>query len=82
MYEYWGDYLLSPKNDGERNTREYVRFISEIVRTPRERLIEMGENGKRLIRDNYSVDVLGRKMLSLYKWLVGEGDKPDFVYGI
>lgn len=63
------------------NKQESIdKAILEIVRTPRERLIKMGENGKRLIRENYSVDVLGEKMLSLYKWLAGEGDKPEFVY--
>lgn len=63
------------------NDQESIdKAILGMVKTPRERLIEMGEKGKRLIHDNYSVDVLGGKMLSLYKWLAGEGDKPEFVY--
>ena len=40
----------------------------------------MGMNGKSLMRNNYSVDVLGAKMKSLYSWVLGQTSKPDFVY--
>ena len=41
---------------------------------------EMGMNGKQLMLNHYSVDVLGAKMKSLYAWILGNGTKPDFVY--
>ena len=40
----------------------------------------MGMNGKSLMRNNYSVDVLGAKMKLLYEWVLGQASKPDFVY--
>ena len=40
----------------------------------------MGMNGKSLMCNNYSVDVLGAKMKSLYEWVLGQASKPDFVY--
>ena len=42
--------------------------------------IQMGLNGKRLMKDNYSVEVLGKRMMTLYEWILGKADKPDFVY--
>ena len=41
---------------------------------------KMGMNGKSLMRNNYSVDVLGAKMKLLYEWVLGQASKPDFVY--
>ena len=40
----------------------------------------MGMNGKRLMRENYSVEVLGEKMKRLYEWILNGGYKPEFVY--
>lgn len=42
--------------------------------------IRMGLNGKRLMKENYSVEVLGEKMKLLYEWILGKVEKPDFVY--
>lgn len=42
--------------------------------------IRMGLNGKRLMKENYSVEVLGEKMMKLYEWVLGRRNKPDFVY--
>lgn len=42
--------------------------------------IKMGINGKQLIKDNYSVEVLGKRMMLLYEWILEKSDKPDFVY--
>ena len=42
--------------------------------------VQMGLNGKRLMKENYSVEVLGEKMMRLYEWILGRTDKPDFVY--
>ncbi|MBV4357854.1 glycosyltransferase [Pinibacter aurantiacus] len=40
----------------------------------------MGENGKRLIEENYSIDVVSEKMIRLYDWLINKGPRPDFVF--
>lgn len=42
--------------------------------------IQMGMNGKRLMKENYSVEILGEKMMRLYEWILGRANKPDFVY--
>lgn len=48
--------------------------------TSEEDRIRMGMNGKKLMRDKYSVEVLGVKMKQLYEWILNVGEKPDFVY--
>ena len=44
-----------------------------------EDLRQMGLNGKEWMRRDFSVETLGAKMLHLYSWLLGKGEKPDFV---
>ena len=41
---------------------------------------KMGLNGKRLMKEKYSVEVLGKKMKRLYEWILNGGEKPEFVY--
>lgn len=42
--------------------------------------VKMGMQGKLLIKEKYSVDVIGEKMMKLYEWVLGKTDKPYFVY--
>ncbi|GFI53120.1 glycosyl transferase family 1 [Duncaniella muris] len=44
------------------------------------KLKTMGENGRELIRRNYSVEALGTKMKNLYEWILGIAPKPEFVF--
>jgi hypothetical protein len=40
----------------------------------------MGKRGQKLIKNNYSVEVVSKKMIQLYDWILNGGDKPEFVY--
>lgn len=63
------------------NDQETIdRTILEAYNTPEWKRVQMGENGKKLIRERYSVEILGAKMKLLYEWVLKERDKPDFVY--
>jgi glycosyltransferase involved in cell wall biosynthesis len=54
--------------------------LSEAMITPKEKLVEMGNNGRELIKEKYSVEKVSNQMVDLYKWVLKKGDKPDFVY--
>lgn len=54
--------------------------IYQAIHTSTEDRLAMGVNGKRLMRENYSVEVLGLKMKRLYTWILNGGEKPEFVY--
>lgn len=56
------------------------RTLLEAVAVSNDERIRMGMNGKRLIRENYSVEVLGEKMKRLYEWIKNDGERPEFVY--
>lgn len=54
--------------------------ILEAISITAERRLQMGTNGKRLVSECFSVEALGAKMARLYRWIAGEGPRPEFVY--
>ena len=54
--------------------------IREALNTSEEERQAMGEQGKQLIKDNYSVEMVAGKMKRLYEWILYGGEKPEFVY--
>jgi glycosyltransferase involved in cell wall biosynthesis len=41
---------------------------------------QMGQNGRQLVQQNYSWEIVGEKMVAVYEWLLGQRDIPDCVY--
>ena len=63
------------------NDQETINLtLLEAVSLPEEKRIQMGINGKNLIRAEYSVPTLGEKMKHLYEWIINSSNKPEFVY--
>lgn len=57
-----------------------VRALSEAMTTPKEKLVEMGLNGRKIIEEKYSVEKVSKQMIELYEWILKKGPKPEFVY--
>lgn len=64
----------------EYNQDAITAAVAEAFYTPESELRAMGERGRRLIRQRYSVEAIGIKMRALYEWILGANKKPDFVY--
>lgn len=54
--------------------------IRRALNISQEERTAMGERGKLLIEEKYSVDMVAQKMEQLYEWVLYGGDKPEFVY--
>jgi glycosyltransferase involved in cell wall biosynthesis len=54
--------------------------IEKAIHLPEEKRMEMGKRGQELIKNNYSVEVVSKKMIRLYDWILNGGEKPEFVY--
>ena len=48
--------------------------------TTSDELRNMGERGKQLMKDKYSIEAVAKQMKQVYEWILGKGDKPNFVY--
>lgn len=47
---------------------------------PPAQLAQMGAKGRQLVEEKYSMEAVAAQMLQLYQWLLGKGDRPEFVY--
>ena len=54
--------------------------IYQAYNTPKEKMRLMGENGKKLMKDKYSVESVAAKLKQTYEWILGQGERPEFVY--
>jgi glycosyltransferase involved in cell wall biosynthesis len=54
--------------------------IEEAIHLPENERIAMGKRGQELIKNNYSVEVVSKKMIRLYDWILNGGEKPEFVH--
>jgi glycosyltransferase involved in cell wall biosynthesis len=61
------------------STSAIVIALKEAINTPNEYLQLMGKNGKVLIAQKYTWLKLAQKTIQLYRWVLGEVEKPDFV---
>ena len=60
--------------------KDITNAVRCALNAPQDMLDVMGKNGRLLMEKNYSVSIIGSKMKHLYKWILGEANKPDFVY--
>lgn len=41
---------------------------------------QMGYNGRKLVEESYSIEIVAEKMIQLYEWMLNRKEKPNFVY--
>jgi glycosyltransferase involved in cell wall biosynthesis len=39
----------------------------------------MGQNGRKLVKENYSIELITFKLNRLYDWILGKAEKPSFI---
>lgn len=57
-----------------------AKVIDSLYNTPRKEIIEMGRRGHEFVVSQFSSEIIARKMHDLYRWMLGIGDKPEYVY--
>ena len=45
-----------------------------------EELVAMGERGKLLMKDKYSIEAVALQMKAVYEWILGNFTRPNFVF--
>lgn len=54
--------------------------LIEVLNTNKEVLEEMGNNGRKLIEDQYSIESVANKTFKMYEWVINRGKKPNFIH--
>jgi glycosyltransferase involved in cell wall biosynthesis len=63
----------------EISVRGIGEALEEVLQMAPNELKEMGRNGQTLIAARYAWPRIGEMSLDLYRWLLGQGRRPDFV---
>lgn len=64
----------------EYNQTAITKAVQSALETPVDELYAMGVQGKKLMKDKYSIEAVAKQMKDVYEWLLGNHEKPDFVH--
>jgi glycosyltransferase involved in cell wall biosynthesis len=57
-----------------------AQTIQQAIALSDEERQQMGQRGRKLIVEKYSVEIVATQMIRLYEWILKGGEKPEFVY--
>lgn len=57
-----------------------VDALQDALQLPEEQRLLMGQNGRKLVEEKYSIEAVASQMIELYKWILNRGEKPEFVF--
>ena len=64
----------------EPNAESIAIGLETMFSLPNNERISMGCNGYQLCEKHFTWNVIAQQKLHLYRWLLGEDDKPEFLY--
>ena len=59
---------------------DITNAVRSALNATEDELQTMGQNGRKQMEERYRMEAIAEKMKSLYEWILGSGEKPDFVY--
>lgn len=62
------------------NQEAITDAVKTALGTSAEELDAMGERGKQLMKDKYSIEAVAKQMKAVYEWILGSSTKPGFIY--
>lgn len=64
----------------ERSPENIAKVMREVLDMSADELDDMGERGKKMVKQRFAADHVAKMMEELYIWLLNGGEKPAFVY--
>lgn len=59
---------------------EIKKALQQMVNLSENELISYSKNAKELVREKYLWDEISKKTIEMYKWLISNENKPNFIY--
>lgn len=64
----------------ERSPENIAKVMRKVLDMSADELDDMGERGKKMVKQRFAADHMAKMMEELYIWLLNGGEKPAFVY--
>ncbi|KOY50658.1 glycosyltransferase [Polaribacter dokdonensis] len=61
-------------------TEPLKRALLEVLNKSNFDIKKMGANGRNLVEKKYSLEIVTRKTLDMYSWILNKTEKPDFIH--
>lgn len=62
------------------DTDTLTKTIQDLLDLDQKTLHDMGQKGRKLVVEKYTLEAVSLQMKQMYNWIFGERDKPDFIY--
>lgn len=62
------------------DTDTLTKTIQDLLDLDQKTLHDMGQKGRKLVVEKYTLEAVSFQMKQMYNWIMGERDKPDFIY--
>lgn len=56
-----------------------AQALTEAMELSDDERMTMGLNGRKIVEENYSIEIVAKKMIQLYEWILYKTEKPEFV---
>ncbi|MDR1544235.1 MAG: glycosyltransferase [Prevotellaceae bacterium] len=64
----------------DRSPENITSVMQQVLELSTDELLQMGQRGMELVKNNYSADKVALQMKQLYEWILNKCEKPEFVY--
>ena len=64
----------------ELSKENICKALEEVIQMNQTDLYEMGQLCSKCIKDNYDYNSVAKKVKTLYEWILGTEEEPDFIY--
>ncbi len=64
----------------EPNIQSILKALSDLNKFDQKDLDEIGENNYKYVSNNFSLPMVSSKINKLYNWVLGNSEKPDFIF--
>ena len=64
----------------ELSKENICKALEEAIQMNQTDLYEMGQLCSKCIKDNYDYNSVAKKVKTLYDWILGAAEEPDFIY--
>lgn len=65
---------------GETSADSIAHVMRQVIGMTADERCQMGQRGQEWVLAHYAVPHISAQMCQLYRWIINQGDKPDFIY--
>lgn len=62
------------------NQKSITNAVKQAMQISNEELNKMGERGRKLMENHYSIEAIAKKMQNMYNWVNTHSNRPSYIF--